>query len=132
MKEYESRLSGKSVLIIESKDFAAWMVTELYVRRGVKDIVVVGDLPNKEKLLNYMDSKNLDGAIIHTAFPEDEEQILNAFNAGKKILVLKRDSTMSLEEDSFYKRLEENGIATISKSMRSKIEDYIDTLESLY
>jgi choline kinase len=77
---------------------------------------VAGDFIIPNNLLQVMEEKNIDAAIVHTASLHDEQPVLEAFNAGKNIVVVKRNPPTTIEENEMYKRLEKAGVATIEKT----------------
>lgn len=113
-KETHPALRGQSAFLIESQLILSEYFVHCYINEGMSRVDVDTEVPSD--LLEIMQNRELDSAILHTSSLADETPILEAHLAGRHIVVIKRNPPATREELQMYSRLEEAGVVTIEKT----------------
>lgn len=126
--ERYKNLEGRSVLILESDGCSRHVSAECFVG-GMKPIEEGDLLPRN--LLEYMNEKGFEAAIIHPCTLRYEQEILNAHQAGKKIVVIE-GVWCSAEQEEMYRKLEEAGVSIFKKSAENPPDGSVGILDKLF
>lgn len=126
------QLQGKSVFIAETKVEKFYLIQELTEHlTKMQQMTVVNStgLYFQGNLLETIKENNIDIAIFHTTTDLDAENVLEAHQAGKKIIVLERANPTS-DLALIYKNLRSKGIPSCVKwgnefEMTQKITDFL-------
>jgi hypothetical protein len=109
-----------SLLIVESKDFGAMIYANCFVRANMRNIQFSEECPRN--LLDFMNEKDLELAIIHPNWVHDDEAIIEAHKAGKKIVVIE-GLWCANEQGEMYERLKNAGIICVEKDYNKLYSD---------
>lgn len=121
-------LHGRSIFLVEAEQLLGEMTAICYVGEGFSKVELDTVVP--DNLLEIMDKKGIESAIIHPSNSIEEASILKAHEAGKKIVVIKRRVPIIAEDIPMYDRLGEAGVPLIDKS--TNFESYFgDSLSRL-
>lgn len=114
-RETHPNLRGKSVLFVESQlilsEYYAWC----YFSERMRRVDISTEVPHN--LFETMEQRGIDSAILHTSSLLVETPILEAHEAGKKIIVIKRNPPATSDEAEMYSRFERAGIVTVEKNI---------------
>lgn len=110
----QEALRDTSILLVEAETLLAIMYAKCFVDLQIPTVFTETQIP--ENLLELMESKGIDAAILHISAEKEKNAILVAHRAGKKIIVIRRSPPTTWLEVRMYKEFEAAGIPMVDKS----------------
>lgn len=125
-------LSGKGILLVMFPEVPLTKEYQRYCEEVEKmRVFVIFGLPSWGiTLLQYMDEKNIDVAVMHDIVYSNFDQIIEATKAGKKIAVQTKDRDV-IDLGMLYEKLRKNDILCIQKGSPSYMESFKTALDFL-
>ena len=116
-------LRGKRIMVVESAELVNPVISRMYHELEHSVGIRQFEIP-PEDIDKYIEKNIFDGAIIHTSSVLDETLINKLHAAGVKMVVLKRDLLADGDEAKMNKRIEGQGIITLSKSFSNYFQAF--------
>jgi hypothetical protein len=122
-------LEGRSILIVESKNRGGILYDNCFSSANMRKFEFAEWCP--QNLLEFMNQKDIELAIIHPSAISDAEEIIAAHKAGKKIVVIEGVWCTS-DQGNMYQRLEKEGIPLIEKELKINEEESLKIYDQLF